>query len=88
MKISQPTVLIVDDDDTLRKVLVCEFRQTGIRVDALSRGEDVEAALLARTYDVVLLDLRPAQTRDIESGKLLRITSVQLCPPSTDMKRT
>jgi len=72
MTASQPTVLIVDDDDTLRQILAREFRRTGMRVDALPRGEDVEAAMLERTYDVVLLDMRMAEMDGIATLRKIK----------------
>ncbi|MFI5142740.1 MAG: sigma-54-dependent transcriptional regulator [Thermoanaerobaculales bacterium] len=56
---AQPlSVLVVDDDNVFRGVLTRELRASGFRVEALPRGEDVEAALRTDTFDVVVLDLK------------------------------
>jgi DNA-binding NtrC family response regulator len=60
MSDAAPSVLIVDDDDTFRSVLVRELTAAGLNVNTRSRGEEVEEALLEVTYDVVVLDLRMA----------------------------
>ncbi len=58
MNAQLPSILVVDDDDVFRRVLVRELRASGLRVGELSRGEDVESPLLTDTYDVVVLDLK------------------------------
>jgi DNA-binding NtrC family response regulator len=58
VNVPPPSVLIVDDDDTFRSVLARELKVAGLRVATRSRGEEVEAALIENTYDVVMLDLR------------------------------
>lgn len=60
MNTDAPSVLIVDDDDTFRRVISHELSQAGLKVTAIARGEDVEDALLETAHDVVLLDLRLA----------------------------
>jgi len=75
MKARLPSVLVVDDDDVFRGVLVRELRASGFHVEALSRGEDVEASLLTDTYDVVVLDLKMPGMNGIAT--LGRIKSVR-----------
>ncbi len=58
MSSTSPSVLLVDDDDVFRSVLARELTATGFRVTAISRGEEVEAALRVGTHDVVVLDLK------------------------------
>jgi len=75
MRERRPTVLIVDDDDTFRSVVTRELRAAGFVADAVSRGDQVEEALLESTYDVVVLDLKMRGMDGIET--LERIKSVR-----------
>ncbi len=53
-----PSILVVDNDDTFRKVLAKELSASGLDVETRSRGQDVEVALVESAYDVVVLDLK------------------------------
>ncbi len=75
MSALNPSVLIVDDDDTFRTVLARELNAANIQVETRSRGEDVEEALLHTPYDVVVLDLRMAHMNGIDT--LERIKKVR-----------
>ena len=50
-------VLIVDDDDNLRELLVAVLSQTGRAVDTASDGLEAVTLLGQNRYDVVLSDL-------------------------------
>ncbi|MEZ5962949.1 MAG: sigma-54 dependent transcriptional regulator [Planctomycetota bacterium] len=55
----KPTkLLLVDDDDTLRRVLTKEMQQLGFDVVALGDARDIEARVEREQPDVVLLDLK------------------------------
>jgi CheY-like chemotaxis protein len=56
--VTAPTVLVVDDERTLRTVLRTRLKLAGYRVLEADTGEDALAVLDHETPDVVLLDLR------------------------------
>jgi DNA-binding NtrC family response regulator len=54
----QRSVLIVDDDDTLRATLAKIFAKAGYRVRAASNGQDALNAFAQEEADLVLADVR------------------------------
>ena len=50
-------VLVVDDDDAIRSLLVTVVRRRGFKVDSARDGEDALAHLARCTYSLMLLDL-------------------------------
>jgi CheY-like chemotaxis protein len=53
-----PRVLVIDDDDDLRALVVRVVKQAGYGVDAVSDGEAGLERLGQQAYDVILCDLR------------------------------
>ncbi len=53
-----PSVLIVDDEDGFRSVLVRRLQARGIQTFGVGRGEDALEFLQTRNVDVVLLDIK------------------------------
>jgi CheY-like chemotaxis protein len=51
-------ILVVDDDDALREVLITVFTQDGHAVDGARDGKEALALLERQPYDLVLSDLR------------------------------
>jgi two-component system OmpR family response regulator len=62
-------ILVVEDSAPLSRTVSEAFRAKGYAVDALSRGEDADAALRTQPYDLVILDLG---LPDIDGRELLR----------------
>lgn len=54
---SKPTVLVVDDDDAIRKVLVTYFTHKGFRVLEAANGEDSMSLFTKHMPQIVLLDI-------------------------------
>jgi DNA-binding NtrC family response regulator len=52
------SMLIVEDEDTIRFALGEYFTMLGYRVDSASEWEEAEALLASRRYSLVLTDLR------------------------------
>lgn len=50
-------ILIVDDDDAIRALLVTVLRRRGLQADTARHGVDALDKLGAHRYDVMLLDL-------------------------------
>jgi two-component system response regulator PilR (NtrC family) len=57
-------VLVVDDEQSLRQVLVLFFRKEGFEVDTASSLAEAEKAIEATAYDLVLTDLRMSRPDD------------------------
>jgi DNA-binding response OmpR family regulator len=53
-----PSVLIVDDEDGFRSVLVRRLQTRGLQAFGVGRGEDALEFLQTRNVDVVLLDIK------------------------------
>jgi DNA-binding response OmpR family regulator len=58
---SQGRVLIVDDDDAIRVLLMTVLRRRGIQADAARNGVEALEKLAAQSYEVMLLDLMMPQ---------------------------
>ena len=56
--VPQPHVLIVDDDETVRRLVNDYLVQNDFRVSGASRGAELMGALGGQVIDLVLLDLR------------------------------
>jgi len=63
-------ILIVDDDENIRKILSLILRQTGYLVDTAASGEEAIAKSDANFYNLALIDVR---LPDIEGTKLLTL---------------
>ncbi len=65
-------ILLVEDDGALRDTLAQALRQAGYGVDPVADGESADTALLAGSYDLVVLDLGLPQLSGIGLLKRLR----------------
>jgi len=63
-------ILVVDDDDSIRKILSIILRQSGYLVDTAASGEEAIAKSDANFYNLALIDVR---LPDIEGTKLLTL---------------
>lgn len=50
-------VLVADDDDSIRQLLITLVRRENLEVDAAADGQQAIALLEQKRYDVILLDL-------------------------------
>lgn len=53
-----PRVLVIDDDEILRELVVRVVEEAGYRVDAVGDGHAGLECLAERAYDVILSDVR------------------------------
>jgi DNA-binding response OmpR family regulator len=67
-----PSVLIVDDEDGFRSVLVRRLQNRGIQAFDAGRGEDALEFLLTRNVDVVLLDIKMPGMSGVEVLRKMR----------------
>jgi two-component system OmpR family response regulator len=66
-------VLVAEDDDNLRSVLVRGLKKAGYVVDSVSDGSQALAYLRAYEYEVVILDWRMPVMNGIEVIRTLRL---------------
>ena len=66
------SVLLADDYDVNRMVLQSQLESLGYRADAVANGEEVLRALHARSYDVVLMDIRMPVIDGVEATQRIR----------------
>jgi DNA-binding NtrC family response regulator len=52
------TVLLAEDDSSLRMLLTFELKRMGLQVSAVPNGEGALAAMRARSFDLVVTDLK------------------------------
>ena len=67
----KPTMLVVDDEPTIRVALERWFTLRGFQVDVASDGEEAVAACLARPYDIVTMDLDMPRMGGLEAMALI-----------------
>jgi DNA-binding response OmpR family regulator len=73
-----PTVLIADDDPTIRLVCRVNLEHDGYRVLEAATGEEIDVALVAEDVDAVLLDVRLGVEDGVEIARRLRPSHPEL----------
>ena len=63
-----PRILIVDDDESIRKVLAAVLEENGYMIDAAEDGKEAIEKTDKNFYNLVLVDIR---LPDIEGSKLI-----------------
>jgi DNA-binding response OmpR family regulator len=63
-------ILVIDDDDNIRKVLALNLRQLGYSVDTAANGEEAISKSNVNFYNLAIIDVR---LPDIEGTKLLTL---------------
>lgn len=66
------TVLLVDDDPTIRRVLCCGLELAGLRVETAADGTEALARLRAQAFDWVVTDIVMPDCDGIELVQLAR----------------
>jgi DNA-binding response OmpR family regulator len=70
-----PTILLVDDEDSVRKVLAFPLERDGFTVIQASDGEDALRQFAEHSIDLVVLDIMLPRLDGLEVCKRLRATS-------------
>jgi DNA-binding response OmpR family regulator len=70
-----PTILLVDDEDSVRKVLTFPLEKDGYTVVQAADGEEALRQFEAATIDLVVLDIMLPRLDGLEVCKRLRATS-------------
>jgi len=70
-----PTILLVDDEDSVRKVLAFPLERDGFTVVQAADGEEALRQFEAHTIDLVVLDIMLPRLDGLEVCKRLRATS-------------
>jgi two-component system OmpR family response regulator len=65
-------ILVAEDDPAISEVLAYSLRKAGYAVDIAADGEAADAALVAGTFDVVILDLGLPRKPGLEVLRALR----------------
>ena len=65
-------VLVIDDDDGVRRLLHTVFTVKGLTVVEGESGTDAERRLAERRPDAIIIDLKSAETRGLELLRRLR----------------
>lgn len=69
-----PRVLVVDDEDDVRRALRTALEGWGYQVDEAVSGEEALSRVAARRYDLLLLDLRMAEIDGVEVMERVRLS--------------
>ena len=72
---SQPRILIADDDGEIRALLRCAFGVKSWTVETVVDGKEALSALISNCYDLVILDLKMPILPGLEILKVLRLLS-------------
>jgi DNA-binding response OmpR family regulator len=72
---SSPTILLVDDEDSVRKVLAFPLERDGYVVVQAADGEEALARFAEQQIDLVVLDIMLPRLDGLEVCKRLRATS-------------
>jgi DNA-binding response OmpR family regulator len=70
-----PTILLVDDEDSVRKVLAFPLERDGFTVVQAADGEEALEQFAAHSIDLVVLDIMLPRLDGLEVCKRLRATS-------------
>src|SRR5919107_3651748 len=68
------SVLVVDDDPLLRKLVTDQLSRSGFDASSAASGEEALASLQATDYDVVLLDIRMDGMTGLDTLREIRKT--------------
>lgn len=74
-------ILVIDDDQNVRKVLSFIFEKAGFNVETESCGELGILTAKSKKFDLIVLDIRMPKMDGIETFKKLKETLGQTCPP-------
>lgn len=66
------SILVIDDDDTFRKVISKELREMGFEVDSAAGVEEAKLLFEKGFYDVVLLDIKMPGMNGIDILKFIK----------------
>lgn len=71
-------ILIAEDDSVLADGLQRSLRQAGYAVDVVNNGEEADAAVVAQTFDLLILDLGLPKLPGLEVLRRLRARNSRL----------
>ena len=74
-------VLVVEDENEIRQLIVLHLRREGFDVDEIQDGEQARQLLTRRTYDLVILDWMLPSISGLELCRWLRKRSTQTLTP-------
>jgi len=72
--VNRPSVLLIDDDESIRKTIASTLKMSGFDVDTASDGSEALKKSRLRHYNLALVDIR---LPDIEGTKLLKMLKME-----------
>jgi CheY-like chemotaxis protein/HPt (histidine-containing phosphotransfer) domain-containing protein len=74
------SVLVAEDNENNQKVIRLQLRQLGVEADIVGNGRDAISAAMARSYDVILLDVQMPVMDGLESCRAIRAAGLPKRP--------
>ncbi|MCU0796511.1 MAG: response regulator [Akkermansiaceae bacterium] len=74
------SVLVAEDNDNNQKVIRLQLRQLGIEADLVGNGSDAVTAAMAKSYDVILLDVQMPVMDGLETCRKIRASGLAKRP--------
>ncbi len=74
----QPTILVIDDDEAVRKAFTLAFEDSEYRVDTAESGGEGIGMVKGSRYDLVLLDLKMPGLNGIQTLRAIRKLNADL----------
>ncbi|WP_456430815.1 sigma-54-dependent transcriptional regulator [Thermosulfuriphilus sp.] len=69
---ARPRVLLIDDDESFREIMLFNLEEDGLRVDAAKDGQEGLALFFQREYDLVITDLKMPGIDGLEVLRAIR----------------
>ena len=73
MQIAKASILIADDEESLRTTLGTELRNAGYEVTTVRDGDEAINAVSSRKFDLALLDIKMPKVDGIQVLKYIKI---------------
>jgi two-component system, OmpR family, alkaline phosphatase synthesis response regulator PhoP len=71
-----PSILIVDDEESIRQLLEYNFTRSGFRTESVDNGQDAYVQIKSKAFDIVLLDVMLPGMDGMDLCKKLRQENV------------
>lgn len=77
---SKHTILLIDDDESLRSLIAIAIQRVGFQVETASNGEEALAKLKEREFSLIITDLMMPKTGGFEFLKELQVQGAARTP--------
>ena len=86
MKQTNKRLLVVDDEDEIRELLVFDIQSSGYTVDSAKDGEEGLKKAVENNYDLILLDVMMPKMNGYDVCKNIRLVKTQGADFNVDRK--